>query len=573
MHDLVIRNGTVIDGTGAESRTSDIAINSETIVSAEGQAGPARREIDADGALVTPGWIDIHTHYDGQATWDPLISPSCWHGVTTAMMGNCGVGFAPVRPDAHDWLIGLMEGVEDIPGTALAEGIPWGWESFAEYLDVLDANPRAIDIAAQVPHGAVRAYVMGERGAAQAAATGDEITAMANIVRDGIAAGAMGFTTSRTALHRTIDGEPVPEMDAAAEELIGIGSVLGEFDHATFGLVSDFTDMDAEFAWMTKIAKTTGRHVWFLMAQTDRNPDMWRDMVDYCRAARAQGASVTAQVAGRPIGILLGLEARLHPFVTRDAYKEIAHLPLAERVAAMREPARRAAIIGQAVEHHDPIGRAIARDYHKMFPLADPPDYEPGPEASIAAAAQREGRDAAEVVYDRLLEDDGHALLFFPMFNYASGNHDTIREMLLDKSTMLGLGDGGAHCSVICDASNPTYVMNHWGRDRTRGEQLPIEWIVKQQTGAPAAFFGFSDRGTLAPGMRADINIIDFETLRPRRPEIVYDLPTGGRRFIQRADGYLATLVAGSVTFENGAHTGALPGRLVRAGQAARRAA
>jgi len=573
MHDLVIRNGTIVDGTGAPKRTGDIAITGGLIVGADGKAGPGRREINADGALVTPGWVDIHTHYDGQATWDPLISPSCWHGVTTVMMGNCGVGFAPVRPDAHDWLIGLMEGVEDIPGTALAEGIPWGWESFGEYMDVLAEQPRAVNVAAQVPHGAVRAYVMGQRGADCEVATPEDIEAMAAIVREGMAAGAIGFTTSRTELHRTVDGKPVPEMYADADELIGIGRALADVGRGTFGLVTDFKDVDAEFGWMRKLAQESGRPVWFLMAQTDRDPDMWRRLANQCRDARADGASITAQVAARPIGLLLGLEARLHPFITRSAYREIAHLPLAERVQAMRDPARRRAIIDEVIEHRDPVSRSVMRDFHKMFPLLDPPDYEPAADTSLAAMAEREGRPPAEVIYDHLLGDDGHALMFFPLFNYAGGDHEDIREMMLDDVTMVGLGDGGAHCSVICDASNPTFLVSHWSRDRSRGEKLPLEWLVSQQTGRPANYFGFADRGVLAPGKRADINIIDYDALRPRKPEIVYDLPTGGRRFIQRADGYLTTMVSGTVTFENGVHTGALPGGLLRATDQARKAA
>ncbi len=573
MHDLVIRNGTIVDGTGAPKRTGDIAIQGGLIASADGKAGPGKREMDADGAIVSPGWVDVHTHYDGQATWDPLISPSCWHGVTTVMMGNCGVGFAPVKPDSHDWLIGLMEGVEDIPGTALAEGIPWGWESFGEYLDALEAQPRAVDVATQVPHGAVRAYVMGQRGADCEIATADDIDAMAAIVREGVRAGAFGFTTSRTELHRTVDGKPVPEMYADTDELIGIGRALRDVGRGTFGLVTDFKDVDAEFDWMRKLAKESQRPVWFLMAQTDRHPDMWRDLAAQCQSARDDGADITAQVAARPIGVLLGLEARMNPFSTRAAYREIAHLPLKDRVEAMRNPERRRAIIDEQVEHKDPIGRAIARDFNKMFPLMDPPDYEPAADTSFAAIAEREGRAAADLVYDHLLSDDGHALIFFPLFNYARGDHEDIRAMMQHDVTMVGLGDGGAHCSVICDASNPTYLVSHWARGRTRGEKLPLEWLVHQQTGRPAGYFGFHDRGVLAPGKRADINIIDFDALMPRKPEIVYDLPTGGRRFIQRADGYRTTMVAGTVTFENGEHTGALPGTLLRATDATAMAA
>ncbi len=568
MHDLVIRNGTIVDGTGAPGHVGDLAIDGAHISAVGGALGPARRDIDAEGHLVTPGWVDIHTHYDGQATWDAQMTPSSWHGVTTVVMGKCGVGFAPARPDQHDWLIGLMEGVEDIPAAVLNEGLPWGWESFPEYLDVLGAMPRAIDVAAQMPHGALRAYVMGERGANNEPATADDIAEMAALTSAALDAGAAGFTTSRTRLHRTADGAKTPEMHAGREELVGIASALRAAGRGAFGLVSDFNDMDAEFDWMRQVAVESGRPVWFLLVQADWEPDRWRRMLDLCRQSADAGAPITAQVAGRAVGLMLGLEGSLNPFVSRPSYREIADLPLAERVARMRDPEVRARILSETVRHREPLMIDVTSAFHKMFPLGDPPDYEPAPEKSLAAIAAREGRPAADVAYDMLLRRDGRELLFFPAFNYTGGDLETIREMLLDPHTVLGLSDGGAHCGLICDASVPTFMLSHWARDRGRGEKLPVEQVVRAQTRDTAALYDMGDRGVLAPGRKADVNVIDLDGLRLKPPEMVYDFPAGGRRLIQKAEGYRATLVAGVPTFENGEATGALPGAVVRGPQA-----
>jgi len=570
MHDLVLRGGTLVDGTGAPAAAGDLAIDGGRIARVGGQAGPGRREVDAAGCLVAPGWVDVHTHYDGQVTWDPYLTPSSWHGVTTVVMGNCGVGFAPARPDRHQWLIGLMEGVEDIPGTALAEGIDWQWESFPEYLDAIARMPRAIDVAAQVPHGAVRAYVMGERGAKNEPATSDDVAEMARIVREALAAGALGFSTSRTLLHRAIDGEPVPGTFATEHELLGIGRALGEVGHGVFELASDLAPETAEFAWMEKLAAETGRPVTFACLQNDFDPEQWRRSLAAVDAAAARGARVVPQVAGRPTGLLLGLQSSFHPFATHPTYRaELAALPLAERVRRMRDPAVRARLLAEQPGPNLPITQFVAASLHKLFPLGDPPDYEPAPEKSVKAMAEREGRAPQEVAYDLLLARDGRELLYFPLLNYAGFDFAAIHEMLLHPRAVIGLSDGGAHCGIICDASMPTFLLTHWVRDRQRGPRLPLEHVVHMQTANTAALFGLADRGRLAPGLRADVNVIDLENLRIDPPEMVFDLPASSRRLVQRGAGYRMTVQHGEVIFEDGEPTGALPGQLIRGAQAA----
>jgi N-acyl-D-aspartate/D-glutamate deacylase len=569
MHDLVIRGGTIIDGSGGSPRAGDVAVDGDRIVAAGGTAGQARRVIDARGLLVTPGWVDIHTHYDGQVMWDPYLTPSCWHGVTTVVMGNCGVGFAPARPDRHDWLIGLMEGVEDIPGTALAEGLRWGWESFPEYLQVVERIPRALDVAAQVPHGAVRAYVMGERGAKNEPATPGDVEHMASIVRDGITAGALGFTTSRTMLHRAVDGEPVPGTFAGEDELLGVGRVLGDLGRGVFEMASDLSPEEGELAWMERLSAATGCAVTFALLQNDVDPVQWRRLLDATDRAAARGARLTPQVAARPTSLLLGLESSVHPFIAHEGYRALAHLPLDERVRALRDPGVRRRILGERPEFTNPVLAFIASSFQKLFRLGDPPDYEPPADQSVAAIAAREGRAPEEVAYDMLLERDGRELLYFPFLNYSGFDFEPIREMLLHPRTVIGLGDGGAHCGVICDASTPTFLLTHWARDRHRGARLPLEYVVRRQTRHTAELYGLADRGLLAPGTRADVNVIDFEALALAPPEAVFDLPAKGRRFIQKARGYRATVKAGQVIFEDGAPTGALPGRLVRGPQPA----
>jgi N-acyl-D-aspartate/D-glutamate deacylase len=567
MLDLLIRAGTLVDGSGGKPFTGDVGIRGGRIVAVGRVAEPARRTLDAAGLLVTPGWVDVHTHYDGQVTWDALLTPSCWHGVTTVVMGNCGVGFAPVRPGSQEYLIKLMEGVEDIPGTALAEGISWDWESFPEYLDAVERRPHVLDVGAQVPHGALRFYVMGERGADhEAAPTAAEIEAMGRIVRDAVRAGALGFTTSRTKNHRASDGRFTPSLTAGADELLGISRVFGEAGQGVFEVVSDFAGRDKEWELFREMVRQSGRPMSISIGQNDASPDAWRAMLGMISAANAAGLPIKAQVAARAIGILLGLEATLHPFSSHPSFRELAALPLAEKVARMRDPALRRRILA---EEPAPTLGMLVWQFERLFTLGDPPDYEPSAEKSIAAEAARRGVAPQELAYDRLLERDGHALLYRPFLNYSGFSLDAVREMLLHEHSVPGLGDAGAHCGMICDGSFPTYLLAHWGKSRTRGERIPVETLVKGQTADTAALVGLHDRGRLAPGMKADVNLIDFARLGVRPPEIVHDLPAGGKRLVQRATGYVATVCSGAVTFENGESTGALPGQLVRGPQAA----
>jgi N-acyl-D-aspartate/D-glutamate deacylase len=572
MHDIVICGGTIVDGTGAPAFAGDIAIEGDRIVAVGGKAGPARRTIDADGLLVTPGWVDVHTHYDGQATWDPVLAPSSWHGVTTILFGNCGVGFAPVRPEHRAGLIDLMEAIEDIPGTALSEGLAWEWESFPEYLDALARLPRTIDVAAQVPHHPLRVFVMGARGINREAATPADIAEMRRLTEEAVRAGAFGFTTSRTYSHKTNTGELVPGHFAEESELFNIGRALGDAGRGAFGMNSDFVDEAGEFAWMTRLSKETGRPVWFLLTDRVKEPERWRRLMRSVHEARAGGAHITAQVAGRPVGIIMGVAGSFNPFSIRPSYIPLESLPAAERLARLRDPELRRQLLSE-----EPSAAQLARlsqarqnmvgRWDRMYVMAGrTPDYEPTPDKSIAAIAARGNRSAQEAAYDYLAEGIDR-FLFFPIVNYAEGDHGTVRDMLTDPATLLGLSDGGAHCGAIVDASVPSFMLTHWGRDRSRGPRLPLEQLVKMQTSETADFFGFADRGRLKPGLRADINLIDFDRLQLHQPEVVHDLPAGGRRLVQRAEGYRATLVAGTPTFEDGAETGARPGRLVRSGR------
>jgi N-acyl-D-aspartate/D-glutamate deacylase len=569
MHDIVVRGGTVVDGTGGSPYVADVTIDDGRISGVERDAGSSgRRVIDGDGLVVTPGFVDVHTHYDGQVTWDPLLTPSCWHGVTTVVMGNCGVGFAPVRPGREQWLIQLMEGVEDIPGTALAEGIRWGWEGFPEYLDVLEGMARAVDVGTQVPHGAVRAYVMGERGARNQPATADDIDAMAAIVKDGIAAGALGFSTSRTIVHRAVDGEPVPGTFAAEDELFGIGRVLGELGTGLFELApagvmgEDLAAPEREVDWMRRLSAAVGRPVSFALAQHNLAPDQWRDILRLAREANKDGADLRAQVAGRPLNMLVGFQT-FHPFKSRPTYIGLSRLPLPERIVELRRPEVRRAILAEA-SPPDRMAEYVNASLDRIYPMGEPPNYEPTADMSVAAIARTEGRPEEEVLYDVMLRHDGRELLMFALLGYTHGNLDDMREMILHPNAALGLSDGGAHCGVICDASIPTFMLSHWTRDRDRGERLPLELVVSKMTRETAALYGLGDRGLIAPGFKADLNLIDFDRLHLKLPELVFDLPGGARRLIQRAEGYEATMVAGEVTFEKGEDTGARPGVLVR---------
>ena len=562
-HELVIRGGTVVDGTGAPGRTADVAIDGGRITEVGRVEGSGAREVDADGLVVSPGWVDIHTHYDGQVTWDPEVSPSSWHGVTTVVMGNCGVGFAPARPDGHGFLIELMEGVEDIPGSALHEGIDWQWESFPEYLDALESQERVLDIAAQVPHAALRAYVMGDR--AHEAADEDEIAAMAKLTTEALRAGAAGFTTSRTFLHRSKHGL-VPGTSAPPDELLALGDAVGEAGHGVFQLIADGAPMGEAGEWMTEVARRTGRTVTYSLSQAGPDPHSYRKALDKAEAQAAEGLRIVPQVPCRPTGMLFGLQSSLHPFITHPTYRKMASLPLAERVAKLRDPEVRAALLAEEPQTGSPVARLLISRFDRIFPLGDPPDYEPAPSTSVAAVAAREGRRPEEVVLDWLLENDGTALLNAPLSSYEETNLDAVREMMLHPYTVLGLSDGGAHCGLICDVSMPTTLLTHWVRDRSRGERVTVEQAIHLQTGRTAAIYGFADRGTLEPGKRADVNLLDLDGMRLHAPEMVFDLPAGGRRLIQKADGYVATFVAGEQTYEAGRATGARPGKLVRAG-------
>ena len=556
MHDLIIRGGTIADGSGRPTRAGDVAIDGSIITAVGKVDGQARRVIEADGLLVTPGWVDIHTHYDGQVTWDPEVSPSGWHGVTTVVMGNCGVGFAPARESDRAWLIQLMEGVEDIPGAALAEGMNWNWETFGEYLDEVERTDRVLDVASLVPHGALRAYVLGE-GRANDVANGEEIAEMAALVREAVRAGAIGASTTRTILHRAKDGELAAGTTAAADELIAIGEALGKAGHRVFSLASDMRDLDHEFAWMSEISIRAGVPVTYQVLQADFAPDLWREWIDRGVAANRRGAWLVPQVAGKPTSLMVGFESVTHPFAHHRAYQEIAHLPLAERVARLRSPEVRAAILS---EEPRPGGfvQLLRGNLHKLFPLGDPPDYEPPPERSVTALAAAQGRTTDEVLYDLMLERDGKELLYLPLLDYSAGNLDAVRDMLTHPATVLGLGDGGAHCGVLCDASLPTFMLTHWGRDRTRGEGLPIETVVHLQTRRTAELYGFRDRGLLAPGHLADVNVIDHDALALEPPEMVYDLPASGKRLVQRARGYVATVKSGTVVREHDEATGSV---------------
>ena len=553
------------------ARPADVAVDSGRITEVGLVQGGAERIIEADGLLVTPGWVDVHTHYDGQVTWDSELAPSSWHGVTTLVMGNCGVGFAPAQPDRHEWLIGLMEGVEDIPGTALAEGIEWEWETFPEYLDALEQRCWTVDVGTQVPHAAVRAYVMGERGARNEAATAEDIQAMRAIVLEAIRAGALGFSTSRTLGHRAIDGELVPGTFAAEDELFGIGSALGEagagvFELAPLGSAGEMLeDAWQEVDWMRRLSAAIDRPVSYALLQADDDPELWRKQLAASLEACAEGARLFPQIAGRPTGILSGHHTTLCLFSEFPAYaalRERCPSPT-ELAAALADPEVRRSIVSWTPTSPD-VATAMTKAYERTFLLGNPPDYEPGPERSLAGVAAASGRSPLEVAYDEMARDGGQGLLYIPILNYATGDLDHVREMMLHPQGLLGLADGGAHTGTICDASMPTFMLTHWTRDRSRGDLLPLEYVVRKQTHDTARLYGMTDRGTVEPGALADFNLIDYDALTLGAPFVTNDLPAGGRRLLQKASGYVATIKAGTVTFEHGEPTGALPGRLVR---------
>jgi N-acyl-D-amino-acid deacylase len=568
VHDLVIRNGRLVDGTGSPARLADIAVDDGLITSVvdAGTAGRARRDFDADGSVVTPGFVDIHTHYDAQASWDPYLTPSSWHGVTTVVMGNCGVGFAPAAPDRHEWLIALMEGVEDIPGSAMTEGIPWDWTTYAEYLDALAAKPHVIDVGSQIAHGPLRAFVMGERGAANEVATDADIAEMAAQVEIALRAGALGFSTSRTPLHRSKDGELVPGTHADARELLGIGAAIRRAGHGVFQFAPEHALVpDAEWPWMRDLAATTGQPVSVNLNQPDQAPEVWREVLGLLDRAHDDGLPIYAQVAGRTIGILYCLHGSIHPLLFHPAYAEVAQLPMPERLLALADPDRRRRIIHDVPNDGGLFANVVLKNLAGMWPVADGDiDYEPTADQSVAALAARTGTPPMELVLDQLTAHDGNGMLYAPFFNYAYGDLSMTYEAMQHRYTRMGLSDAGAHCGAICDGGTPTFMLTHWTRDRTRGPKLPLEYIVHRQTLQTAQLYGLNDRGAVIAGRRADINVIDYDRLSFGPPRMAFDLPASGRRLVQRASGYRATFVAGLQTVADDEFTGALPGRLIR---------
>jgi N-acyl-D-aspartate/D-glutamate deacylase len=528
-----------------------------------GNIAKGTEEIDARGRRVTPGFIDVHTHYDAQVTWTDRLSPSSWNGATTVLFGNCGVGFAPCHEDQHDMLINLMEGVEDIPEVVLAEGLPWNWHSFPDFLDAIAARSYDADVAAQVPHAALRVYVMDQRGVDREPATEQDRRRMAQLTAEGLRAGALGFSTSRTLNHRAADGKHIPTLRAEEAELTAIAHAMRDTGTGWMQIVSDFEDQDGEIHLFRRLARESNRPVTITMVQSDARPNGWRELMSQIDEANAEGLRITAQVRSRPTSVLLGLELSQNPFMGRPSYKRIAHLSFSERLAHLRQPEFRARILAEAFEGSRRAGRVERWD--RMYPLGDPPEYEPKAENSIAARAAREGRSPEEVVYDLLLERDGKGILYLPVTNYAEGNLNVVREMISAPNTLIGLGDGGAHVGIMCDATATSYTLTHWTRDRRgRGSLFPVSWGIKRLTADNAAAIGLNDRGLLRVGMKADINILDYDNMRLRSPEIVYDLPAGGKRLIQRTDGFDATIVSGAVVYRHGEATGALPGRLIR---------
>ncbi len=563
MYDLVIRRGTIIDGSGDARFVADIAVSAGKIVKVGEVQESGQREIDAAGLLVTPGWVDVHTHYDGQATWDPLLAPSSWHGVTTVVMGNCGVGFAPVKPEDREFLIELMEGVEDIPGAALSEGIDWQWESFPEYLDALAAFPRAIDVATQVPHGAVRAYVMGERCNTDYAPTADEVEQMAGLVREGVAAGALGFSSSKTLLHKDVHGEYMPGTFSGHDEMLALGLGMKGLNNAVFELVSDHLGDDEEWAWVKAFQEQTGLGVTLIAttAPAYENNKMYR----LAEQAREEGFEIRPQAAGRPTGVLHGLQSSFHAFVGHPTWREeLAGLDHEALLAKLQLPEMRAKILSEVSVIQSGPMQDLEQLMRMVFPLGDQPKYEPTYEDSIAGMAEAKGCEPLALMYDLLVANGGRELFYQPLGGYQRYSLDAQKKLLEHPNVLFGLSDGGAHCGVIADAGMPTFIMTHWGRDRTRGDKLSLEFIVKSLSSSTAKAFGLYDRGLIGEGMIADFNLIDFDALRLFRPEAVFDLPAGGRRLVQRAEGYEMTIKAGEVIFERGEHTGALPGQLVR---------
>ena len=565
MYDLIIKNGTIYDGTGDKPFVADIAIKGRKIEAIGELEEVSKQTINAEQKIVAPGFVDIHTHYDGQVTWDPYLRPSTYHGVTTVVMGNCGVGFSPCKPEERDWLISLMEGVEDIPGTALHEGINWQWESFPEYLDILENKPLAIDVGTQIPHGAVRAYVMGQRGINREEATQEEIDRMSQIVKEAIQAGAFGFSTSRTEKHRDSSGALTPSITAHKNELVSIANSIGELNSGVLQGISDFYDFESEFDIFKEMSQSSGRPISITVEQMDQRPDWWHQLLDGIEAAQNKGINMYGQVPPRATGINMGLEVTLNPFTFYPSFYDLSKKSLEEKVATMRDPKFKKKVLSeQPVSIGNPLVEEITQSFNKMFRLGDPANYEPDPDSSFEAIAKKQNISPQEVAYDCLLEKEGKALIYHPLFNYLPGNLDFVEKMLNHPYSISGLGDAGAHCGAISDASFPTTLIQHWGRDRTRGKKIPLEKLISMQTLETSRLLGISDRGVLKEGYKADINVIDFDNLTLHEPEVIHDLPAGGRRLIQKASGYEYTIVSGQIAFKNGEATGALNGRLIR---------
>jgi len=574
-YDLIIRNGTIVDGTGAPRFSGDVAVRDGLIAAVGTVRGDAAEEIDAAGKIVAPGWVDIHTHYDGQATWDQEMAPSSWHGVTTVIMGNCGVGFAPASPNRHEWLIQLMEGVEDIPGTALAEGMKWDWETFPEYLDALERLPRTVDVGTHVPHGAVRAYVLGDREKPGAVPTAEDIEKMSAIVEEGVRAGALGFSTSRTVLHRSVDGELVPGTTATAEELIAIGRAMGKVGYGVFELASDLKREWDEFGWMGALSRETGLPVTFAALQSIAKEQPLSEQIERMRAENDNGANIVAAIALRGNGIIMAWQGTVHPFRMRPSWQTVADLPWEQQRAKLLDPAFKAQLLSEANDYSQVpegimgVAMVISAGWGMQFEMDDDFDYEPPADASIQARAEAKGVTPDEYAYDLLCRNEGTGFIYLPILNYADGNLDFLEALQGSEDCVNSLSDGGAHCGTICDAASPTFMLQHWVRDRKRGARLTLEAAVKRQCLDTARLYGLDDRGVIAPGYMADLNVIDFDNLKLGRPWLAFDLPAGGKRLLQKAEGYVATIKSGVVTFRDGAWTGATPGGLIRGPQRA----
>lgn len=585
IHDLVIRNGNIVDGSGEKPFLGDIAIDDGKITKVGEVINSGKKEIDAAGNLVSPGWVDIHTHYDGQVCWDPYLTPSSWHGVTTVVMGNCGVGFAPVKPGDENFLIQLMEGVEDIPGTALHEGIDWEWETFPEFLDAIERKEFVMDLGFMIGHGPVRSYVMGyDRCQNQVDASKDEINQMSEIVEKAINAGALGFSTSRTILHRDIHGVYVPGTEASSEEMKELAFAVDRAGEGTLEIVSDWLDQEIEMSWMKEYVEKSDCGLTVLQT----NGDSVKTIL-YCEEQFLKGKNVRPQFPGRNVGLMFGLESSLHPFIGHPSYKDISHLPLNERLSIMRDPAFKQKILNESpsfredlqkaakeqksnktkeeIKAEAEIGKKLISNYETQFILSDPPNYEPTREDSIAYLAEQRNQSEEEVIYDELIKDDGKSLIYACFTPYENHKLKFVETFYKLKSSVAGGSDGGAHCGLICDASMPTTNLSHWARDRSAGNKIPLELIIRKQTKDTAETYGLFDRGEIKTGMIADINIIDFEKLNVSLPKMIFDLPKGGKRLVQESFGYLATIKSGEVVYENGQATGTLPGQVIRGKQ------